>query len=214
MQELVYAAFTSVSCEPPTVRAGTNVSCDVRTLALSRERGLTLTQLGFAGALVLERSAPHDYRVSFATNVSGRAGVLVEHGYLWTTSVVDVAPGPAAPGHVEVACEPPRVAVGEQVHCRVVPCGGWAADRGRADGGRPITVARLESRRSEPTVHDDQKSFAAAAAGRAGVVVTLGGRSPVHEVEGDLASWPVRRHTLVRFVSTAFYSTRPPRGRG
>ena len=183
VQELVYAAFTSVSCDPPTVRAGVNVSCDVRTLALSRERGLTLTQLGFAGALVLERSAPHDYRVSFATNVSGRAGVLVEHGYFWTTSVVDVAPGPASPGHVEVACEPPRVAVGEQVRCKVVPCDEfWNPTEVEQTAAGHFTVARSGSA-GELTVHDDHVSFAATAAGRAGVVVTLGGRSRQHEVE-------------------------------
>ena len=132
---------------------------------------------------MLERSAPHDYRVSFATNVSGRAGVLVEHGYFWTTSVVDVAPGPAAPGHVEVACEPPRVAVGEQVRCKVVPCDEfWNPTEVEQTAAGHFTVARSGSA-GELTVHDDHVSFAATAAGRAGVVVTLGGRSRQHEVE-------------------------------
>ena len=65
----------------------------------------------------------------------------------------------------------------------MVPCDEfWNPTEVEQTAAGHFTVARAGSA-GELTVHDDHVSFAATAAGRAGVVVTLGGRSRQHEIE-------------------------------
>ena len=189
LQELVLAAFTSVSCQAGVVRAGTNVTCEIVTASLSAETSLSITQLGGAGAIaLLEGSGEHRYQVTFATAQAGFAGVRVSHQLFWSSATVEVHPA-AAVGPVDVSCTPLRVHVGDTVRCAVVP---------RDRFGNPAEVEKPNSapddyfgvtamgRADELAVHDTHVSFIARAAGRAGIVVILDGARTSSDVEvGD-----------------------------
>lgn len=180
VQDLIFAAFTTVRCGEGAgpVAAGSNVTCVVSTSRLSSEADLSITQLGLAGPIVMLSSTGHTHTISFATGPAGRAGVRVSHAVFWTSAMVDVAAGPAAPGHVEVSCSPPSVPLGKEVRCAVTPRDRWgsAAEVVRPEGAPPgyFAVSKVGGAR-ELAVHDSYVAFVAAEAGRAGVAVTLGG---------------------------------------
>ena len=114
--------------------------------------------------------------------------VLVETPIFDESDRLGWAPRPAT----QVACEPPRVAVGEQAKRRATSSG----TRPRSSRRRPDSPSRARGAR-RATVHDDHASFAATAAGRAGVVVTLGGRSRQYEVEvTQVAGAVIRSHVI------------------
>ena len=91
-QELFLACFTSVSCEPGVVTAGSNVTCSIRTSVLAAETDLSITQIGEAGPIRLLDSTQHAYVVSFSTAVAAPSGVRVAHSLLWRSSQVEGAP--------------------------------------------------------------------------------------------------------------------------
>ena len=176
LQEQLYAFFTSVRCEPPIVRAGTNVTCAISTFQLAHETDLSITQLGTAGPIVALSTQPHAYRVRFSTAKAGGAGVRVQHVLASSWSMVEVLPGPAV-GRVEVGCEPRRVAVGEEVRCTVVPrdrFGNHADVEKPADAPADYFSVRPTGGAGKVTVYDTYVSFAAVRGPLAGVVVTLG----------------------------------------
>ena len=189
LQELVFAGFTTVSCEPRggTVRAGTNVTCEIVTAPLSSETDLSITQLGHAGPIALLETAgrEHVYRVTFSTSRAGRAGVRVTHMLLWSSASVEVVPA-AATGRVEVACTPRSVRVGEEVRCTVEPRDrfGNLAEVEKPEGASSsyFSVAHTGSA-GELKVQDTFVAFSPNAAGRAGVAVTLDGVRSESEVQ-------------------------------
>ena len=191
LHELVFAGFTTISCVPSVVRAGTNVTCQIMTAPLSSELDLSITQLGHAGPIALLEEAgreQHTYRVTFSTTHAGSAGVRVTHMLFWSTSNVEVQPAPAT-GSVEVACTPAHVRVGEEVRCAVTPRDqyGNIAEVEKPDGAASsyFSVTRTGNA-GELSVHDSFVAFSASTAGRAGVAVTLDGIRSTSEVEvGD-----------------------------
>lgn len=177
VQQCAFAALTTVHCSPATVRAGTNITCEIVTSPHASESGLRLTQLGVAGSPALTDDTAHSYRVSLATSLAGGGGVRVSHLLFWSTSVVEVLAG--QPVSVVVSCAPPIVAVGAEVQCAVEPRDrfGNVAEVERPPSGASnfFTVARLGSAR-ELVVHDTYVSFVPIEVGVAGVAVTLDGQ--------------------------------------
>ena len=145
--------------------------------------GLSITQLGVAGALVLTNDAQHRYTLTFATRVTGDAGVRATHLPFWSSSVVEVLADIAV--SVDVHCVPPRVSPGSDVRCAIEPrdrFGNVAEVEPPPSGVKNFfTVARLGNAR-DLVVHDTYVSFRAGAppdgeaSTSAGVVVTLDGR--------------------------------------
>lgn len=136
-EEIIFAYFTTLRCEPAIIRAGTNVTCEMSTSAYSREYDLSISQRGGAGPIELLASEPHWYRVTFATGTAGAAGLRARHAIFWTSSWVEVVAGPAVSAAVE--CGPPRVAPGAKVHCMVTTRdahGNLAEVEKPADGAR------------------------------------------------------------------------------
>ena len=188
VHELVLAAFTSISCHPAdgTVRAGTNVTCEIVTAFLSSEMALSLTQIGSAGPIALvDGTQKHRYEVTFSTSKAGFAGVRVTHHLFWSSGSVEVMPASAF-GRVEVNCDPPNVRMGQEVRCGIRPRDiyGNLAEVERPDGAAAdyFSVAKTGSA-GDLAVHDTFVSFFARAMGRAGISVTLNGVRTSSDVE-------------------------------
>lgn len=190
VHEVIFSAFTSVRCEPAVVRAGTNVTCEVRTGRLAGDADLSITQTGNAGRIVLLSESAHAYRVAFGTRVAGDAGVRVSHAIFWSSASVEVVAGPAR--RVDVLCAPPAgaqtVAAGLQVRCDVTPRDehGNAADVVRPEGA-PETYFAVShvGGATQLQVHDTHVSFVAGgdAGSRCGIAVTLDGKRVESTVE-------------------------------
>ena len=186
VQELVLAAFTSVSCAPVVATAGSNVTCDVQTGMLSSEADLSITQIGAAGRIVLLSESAHAYRVAFGTRAAGAAGVRVAHSIFWSVASVEVVAGPAV--RVEVDCGEQSAAVGTEVRCAVMPrdAFGNVADveppEGRAKSY--FAVARVGGA-TDLKVHDAHVSFVVGGevGARCGIAVTLDGTRVESTVE-------------------------------
>lgn len=90
LHELVASAFTTVSCQPPTVGAGQDVTCSISLSTLASPTELSVTQSGHAGRLSMLEQSERSYRISFETASSGAAGVVVSHSLFWSSSSVQV----------------------------------------------------------------------------------------------------------------------------
>lgn len=178
VQDMLFAALTTVSCQPAVVRAGTNVTCDVRTGLFSTDADLSITQTGTAGMLWLLSESVHSYRVAFATSRAGAAGVRLTHSIFWSRATVEVVPAAAAT--VEVLCAPPKVMAGAEVKCDVTPrdAFGNPADVEKPPGAADsyFSVSHVGGA-TALAVHDTYVSFVAGESGsRCGVAVVLDGR--------------------------------------
>ena len=187
VQDLLLAALTSVNCQPSTIRAGSNVTCEITTGALSSEADLSITQTGSAGRIIMLSDVAHAYRVAFSTRLAGQAGVRVSHSIFWSSASVEVIAKPAV--LVEIACEPKATPVGSSVRCAVTPRDeyGNAAEvekPGGQDGdGHYFAVTHVGGAK-DLAVHDADVSFVVGGevGSKAGIAVTLNGR----RVEGTV----------------------------
>ena len=179
VHEMIFAAFTRVHCTPLLVRAGSNASCIVQRSILSSDNGLTITQVGTAGTIMMMDEQSTSYHVSFTTRASGAAGVRVTHAWFWHTAWVEVIPAPAVA--VDVACRPQQVPPGADVRCAVTPRDAFgnpgAVEKPMAVSAKFFSVSAIGSA-SQLAVHDEYVSFVAGdqVGSRAGIVVTLAGK--------------------------------------
>lgn len=180
VHELLFAGFTHVSCAPNPVRAGANVTCKVRTGALSSDTDLSITQTGTAGQIALLSESAHAYIIAFATRKTGAAGVSLSHSIFWSDASVEVIAGQAR--SVDVDCTPKLAAADAEVRCAVTPRDVYGnpaeVEPGESGPASRFTVTHL-GRATKLEVHDDYVSFVAASAGdgrKAGIAVSLDGR--------------------------------------
>ena len=187
VQEILFAALTSVHCSPATVSAGSNVTCDVQTGAFSSDVDLSITQTGNAGKITMVSESAHAYRISFATRVAGAAGVKLTHSVFRSAASVDVIAGPAR--SVDVDCTPKLAITDAEVRCAVTPrdiYGNVADVEPSARGGtRPRFTVSFLGRATNLAVHDEHVSFVVAAGlgHTAGIAVSLDGRRVESTVE-------------------------------
>ena len=186
VQDLLLAALTSVNCQPSTIRAGSNVTCEITTGALSSEADLSITQTGSAGRIIMLSDVAHAYRVAFSTRLAGQAGVRVSHSIFWSSASVEVIAKPAV--LVEIACEPKAAPVGSSVRCAVTPRDeyGNAAEVEKPEeggDGHYFAVTHVGGAK-DLAVHDADVSFVVGGevGSKAGIAVTLNGR----RVEGTV----------------------------
>ena len=174
--DFLCAVLTAVQCSPAIVIAGANVTCEITTGTLSSDADLSITQLGVAGVISLLNEDAHLYRVSFTTQASGRAGLVVSHMLFWSTSTVEVLAGPAIT--VDVACAPHAVGLGSKVQCAVKPrdaLGNMAEVSRPSDSSDSYFSVGALGSAHDLEVHDTYVSFIAGASGNAGIRVMLNG---------------------------------------